>query len=96
MTQNLYSKQKNLVSRHLITTEGIKPNLNKVKATQNMPASTDIHGVKRVCGMMHYLAKFIPNLSVTIDPKSLVLQEKIIAGTGTRNVPKHLKLLKSK
>ena len=33
-----------------------------------MPAPTDIHGVKRFCGMMQYLAKFIPNLSITLEP----------------------------
>jgi len=32
---------------HLITDKGVKPGKSKVQATLSMPASTDVHGVKR-------------------------------------------------
>ena len=53
---------------HRITTQGVKPDENKVKAITNMPAPEDVHGVKRLCGMVQYLAKFIPNLASELEP----------------------------
>ena len=48
---------------HMITTEGVQADQSKVEAILNMPAPTDVHGVKRVCGMIQYLYKFLPNLA---------------------------------
>ena len=53
---------------HHITASGVKPDKKKVEAILNMPAPTDVQGVKRLCGMIQYLAKFIPNLAVTLEP----------------------------
>ena len=53
---------------HRITTQGVKPDENKVKGITNMPAPEDVHGVKRLCGMVQYLAKFIPNLASELEP----------------------------
>ncbi|MCG8429883.1 MAG: DDE-type integrase/transposase/recombinase, partial [Candidatus Omnitrophica bacterium] len=53
---------------HLITKEGIKPDPAKVQAIVNMPAPTNIEGVRRVCGMVQYLARYIPNLSEDTEP----------------------------
>jgi hypothetical protein len=40
-----------------------------VRAIQETPAPTDVAGVKRVLGLVQYLAKFIPNLSDVSDPQ---------------------------
>ena len=39
---------------HLITNEGVQADKYKLKAILSMPAPTDIHGVKRFCGMIQY------------------------------------------
>lgn len=33
-----------------------------------MPSPTDISGVKRFCGVVQYMAKFLPSLSTTLEP----------------------------
>lgn len=53
---------------HEITQEGIKADSTKVRAITEMMAPTDVHGVKRLVGMIQYLAKFLPNLSSDIEP----------------------------
>ncbi|CAB3995988.1 Hypothetical predicted protein [Paramuricea clavata] len=53
---------------HLITNEGVKADKSKVEAILDMPAPTDVHGVKRLCGMIQYLAKFLPNLAGDLQP----------------------------
>ena len=49
---------------HILTTDGLKSDPSKVNAVLNMPKPTDIAGIQRLLGMVKYLAKFIPNLSV--------------------------------
>ena len=53
---------------HVITAEEVQPDQSKVEAILNMQAPTDVHGVKRFCGMIHYLSKFLPNLASDLQP----------------------------
>jgi len=53
---------------HIITTGGVKPDPVKVAAILQMPPPQDIPGVKRLCGMVQYLAKFLPNLANDLTP----------------------------
>ena len=53
---------------HKITASGLKVDEAKVKAINEMPAPTDISGVKRVCGVVQYMSKFLPDLAETMEP----------------------------
>ena len=53
---------------HRITKDGVKVDEAKVQAIRDMPAPTDVEGVKRLCGMAQYMAKFLPNLAATLEP----------------------------
>ena len=53
---------------HLLTSEGIKPDAKKVETLQKMPQPKDVRSVKRFCGMVNYLSKFLPNISTIIEP----------------------------
>ena len=53
---------------HMVTTEGVQADQSKVEAILNMPAPTDVHGVTRLCGMIQYLSKFLPNLASDLQP----------------------------
>ena len=53
---------------HLITNDGVQADKSKVDAILSMPAPTDVHGVKRFCGMIQYLSKFLPNLASDLQP----------------------------
>ena len=53
---------------HLITSSGISPDPTKVAAIRKMPTPTDAPAVRRLCGTVQYLARFIPNLSQHTEP----------------------------
>ena len=48
---------------HLLTDEAIKPDPKKITAIHQMPKPTDVAGVRRMLGMVTYLAKFLPQLA---------------------------------
>ena len=54
--------------RHLLTSEGIKPDPKKVEAVQKMPQPTDVSSVKRFLGMVSHVSKFLPNISSNTEP----------------------------
>ena len=53
---------------HVVTNKGLKPDQKKIKAILQMPNPTDVEGVRRLQGMITYLAKFIPQLSTVMEP----------------------------
>ena len=69
---------------HLITNEGVQADKSKVESILSMPAPTAIHGVKRFCGMILYLSKFLPNLASDLQPIR-ELTKKILTGIGPLN-----------
>ena len=53
---------------HHLNQQGTEPDQAKVKAITNMPNPTDVQGVRHLCGMIQYLAHFLPNLSSDLEP----------------------------
>lgn len=53
---------------HKVTATGIVPDEKKVQAILNMPEPEDEAAVRRFCGMVQYLARFIPHLSQDLAP----------------------------
>ena len=52
----------------LLTSEGLKPDPEKVKAIIEMPKPSDVAGVRRFIGFVNYLSKFLPILSEVCEP----------------------------
>ena len=53
---------------HILTDEGLKVDESNVEAIMKMPAPTDIAALKRIIGMVGYLAKLLPHLSEVCEP----------------------------
>ena len=53
---------------HVVTNQGLKADPEKVEAIVNMPAPDDIKAVRRLCGFVNYLARFLPHLSDVLEP----------------------------
>ena len=53
---------------HLISPDGIKPDPEKVKALLSAPIPKDVHEIRRFCGMVQYLAKFLDSVAHTLGP----------------------------
>ena len=48
---------------HKLTSQGVAPDPQKVEAILQIPRPTDVHSLRRILGMINYLAKFLPKLS---------------------------------
>ena len=53
---------------HLLTSEGLRADPNKIDAVKNMPIPTDVPSVQRFVGFVNYLARFLPKLSELCEP----------------------------
>jgi len=53
---------------HIISSEGLRADPNKLKAIDEMAPPTDKEGVQRVLGMINYVQKFAPNLADLAKP----------------------------
>ena len=60
---------------HLVTRDGLKPDPSKVSAVADLEAPTDKEGVRRILGVMTYLAKFCPQLSTISKPLRDLLRQ---------------------
>jgi len=48
---------------HIIDSDGVYPEEDKIKAIKNLPTPTDLPGVRRILGMVNYLGRLVPHLS---------------------------------
>ena len=53
---------------HVLTSEGLKSDPEKVEAILKMPKPTNVKEVKSFLGMVNYLSKFLPQLSTITEP----------------------------
>ncbi|KAJ8418705.1 hypothetical protein AAFF_G00002040 [Aldrovandia affinis] len=53
---------------HCINKHGIRPDEVKVKAITQMQPPKDITDLRRILGMIHYLGRYLPNLSEVMRP----------------------------
>ena len=62
---------------HLLTSEGIKPDPDKLSAIADMSPPTDKKGIHRLLGMLKYLSKFVPNFSDQSKPLRDLLRNDV-------------------
>ena len=73
---------------NLVTKEGQNPDPNKIKAVQEMPRPDNIKAVRRFCGFLNYLAKFMPKLSEVMEPiRNLTCEQSEWNWTHEHNKP---------
>ena len=61
----------------IITKEGMKPDPTKVKAITEMATPTDKAGIRRLLGMINFLAHHIPNMSIITAPLRSLLKSDV-------------------
>ena len=63
--------------RHIISTRGIKPDPEKIKAIVELPRPTNILGLQSFLGLVAFVRKFIPNCSELIAPLTALLKKGV-------------------
>ena len=61
----------------IITPEGMKPDPAKLKAIAEMTTPTDKAGIRRLLGMINFLAPHIPNMSIITAPLRSLLKSDV-------------------
>ena len=61
----------------IITADGMKPDPDKVKAIVDIPTPTDKADVRRLLGMINFLASHMPNMSATTAPLRDLLKNDV-------------------
>ena len=62
---------------HLVTANGLKPDPDKVEAVRNMPKPNNVKAVRRFCGFVNYLAKFLPCLAEVLEPIQQLTRKEV-------------------
>lgn len=62
---------------HLVTANGLKPDPEKVEAVRNMPKPDNVKAVRRFCGFVNYLAKFLPRLAEVLEPIQQLTRKEV-------------------
>ena len=63
-----FKQQKVTYMGHVITSDGVQADPNKIKAILNMPIPTDKEAVQRLLGMTNYVQQFAPGLADATKP----------------------------
>jgi len=82
----------------IVTPDGIKPDPTKVQAIVEMATPTDKPGVRRLLGMINFLAAHIPNMSTITAPLRCLLKSDVLFEWGpeqTRALTKVKEVLSS-
>ena len=61
----------------IISADGMKPDPDKVKAIVDIPTPTDKPDVRRLLGMINFLASHVPNMSATTASLKDVLKTDV-------------------
>ena len=60
-----------------LTDKGIQISDEKIKAILEMPPPVDVSGVRRLLGMVNFVARFMPNLSDVVEPLRTLLRKDV-------------------
>ena len=63
---------------HILSSEGLKPDLTKVDAIVGMNPPQDVEAVKQLLGMVNYLSRYLSNLSDMCEPLRQLTHQDVI------------------
>lgn len=62
---------------HKLSSDGIQPLFSKIDCILNAPTPTNVSELKSFLGMLNYYGKFLPNLSIEMQPLYRLLQHDV-------------------
>ena len=63
---------------HLLTSEGLRPDPEKIRAIAEMPKPQDKKAVERLLGTVQYLSRFLPKLSEVAKPLRQLTEKEVV------------------
>ena len=79
---------------HILGTDGLQADPEKMTAIREMPRPTDVQGVQRLIGVVTYLSKFLPQLSTVCGPSVVwqTVKTSLIGYLNTKKPASRLRL----
>ena len=77
---------------HRITTAGLQPQEEKVKAVRDLPAPTDLSSLRGALGLFSYYRKFVPHFNTIAFPLNKLLRKGKVWEWGGERKEAFLKL----
>ena len=78
----LFARKEVVYLGFTVSSEGVTPNQEKVKAIVNFPRPTDCKSVRRFLGMLNFYRRHIPNLAAVARPlTALTCKDRVTGGT---------------
>ena len=74
---------------HLVTTKGVSPDPDKVRALLNMPTPTDVSSLRAYLGLASYYRRFIRNMSKVASPLTNLTGKDVPFLIGDTRVGRH-------
>ena len=62
---------------HLVSVDGICPNLEKIRAVVDFPVPTNVKTVREFLGMASYYRRFIPNFAKIANPLHMLSRQDV-------------------
>ena len=53
---------------HLVTADGLRPDPEKIQVVHTMPKPDNVKAIRRFCGFVNYLEKFLPRMAEVLEP----------------------------
>ncbi|CAC5385605.1 unnamed protein product [Mytilus coruscus] len=69
---------------HRLTSEGVKPDPEKIRAVNKMSKPECVNDLQTFMGFIQYLGKIMPNMSTVSAPLRTLLEKKTLYGTGMK------------
>ena len=69
-----YRKDKIEYFGHVISSAGIQPSSERIRAIQQLKPPTNVAELRRIIGMITYLGRFVPDLSTVLAPLNSLLK----------------------
>ena len=73
-----FKQQKVAYMGHVITSDGLQADHDKIEAILNMPSPTDKEAVQRLLGMTNYVQRFAPGLADATKPLRDLLKKESV------------------
>ncbi|GFX73319.1 retrovirus-related Pol polyprotein from transposon 17.6 [Trichonephila clavipes] len=82
----LFAAQEVKILDHLVSSNGVRPDPDKIKAVRNFPTPKNIHDIRSFLGLCSYFRRFIKGFCYLAEPLQLLLKSGVEFHWGPKEV----------
>ncbi|GFS65944.1 retrovirus-related Pol polyprotein from transposon 297 [Trichonephila clavipes] len=82
----LFAAQEVKILGHLVSSNGVRPDPDKIKAVRNFPTPKNIHDIRSFLGLCSYFRRFIKGFCYLAEPLQSLLKSRVEFHWGPEEV----------